>query len=325
VFQLSVENHILLTVVTGTAAIGAVSGALGCFAYLRRQSLIGDIVSHSSLLGITLAFYLGYLVTGSGSKSDFLILPGAITAGFLALLLTKLISQRTILKEDTAMGVMLAIFFGSGVMVLQTIKRASPAIEGRAGLQDYLFGMAAAMVWSDILTTLILGSLAIAGITLLWCQLKVYTFDPVFAHSLGIRTGALENFLLLILVVGIVIGIHAVGVVLMIALLVTPASAARLWVRHLGSMVILAAMFGATGSAAGAWISTQYDHFPTGPAIVLSVTAIFLFSLFFAPGGLVRKWRNQSAWKPVDPAPIQNEQSKSGSTTDSALKSLGES
>lgn len=300
-FQLSVENHILLTVVLGTAAIGAVSGALGCFAYLRRQSLIGDIVSHSSLLGITLAFYLCYLFTGSGNKSDYLILPGAIAAGFLALLLTKLISNRTILKEDTAMGVMLAIFFGSGVMLLQWIKRASPAIEGRAGLQDYLFGMAAAMVWSDIVTTLVLGSMAILGITLLWCQLKVYTFDPVFAHSLGIKTGPLENFLLLILVVGIVIGIHAVGVVLMIALLVTPASASRLWMKHLGPMVYLSAFFGALGSATGAWISTQFDHFPTGPAIVISVTSIFVFSLFFAPGGLINKWLKPASTSDADP------------------------
>lgn len=271
-----------LTVCVGTGVIGATSGALGCFAYLRRQALIGDVVSHASLLGVVAAFLVSDWILGRGSKSFVVLIPGAILAGTAALVLTRTITARTRLKEDAGLGVMLAIFFGGGLMLLRVVQR-SPRVSGHAGLEDYIFGLAAALTRDDLWMTGALAVAAIGTMLLLWPRLKVHTFDRAYAHTLGLPTRHLDTVLLVLMVVGIVIGIHAVGVVLMIALLVTPASAARQWTRSLGGMVVLGAVFGALSGAAGSVLSGLVRGAPTGPMITLVATAIFLVSLFCAP------------------------------------------
>lgn len=285
------SDYTVRVVVSGSAMIGAVSGSLGCFAYLRRQSLIGDVVSHASLLGIVAAFWIGYLITGEGSKSLWLLVPGAIAAGLGSLLLTKVITQQTRIKEDAGLGVMLAIFFGTGMMLLRWMQRSRPPIPGRSGLEDYLFGMAAAMTQDDLWMIGSLGTLSLVTMLLTWSRLKVLTFDPAYAAGLGLPVRWLELLMLCLLVVGIVIGLQIVGVVLMIALLVAPASAARQWTRHLGTMVFLAAAIGAISAASGAIISAAARQLPTGPVIVIILTGVFLFSLFLAPhrGLLLRR------------------------------------
>ena len=284
-------DHTFRTVFLGTASIGAVSGAVGCFAYLRRQSLIGDVVAHSSLLGIMLFFLISYLITGEGNKSLLVLIPGALVAGTAALLLTRWIIQETRLKPDSGLGVMLAIFFGSGILLLRWVQRATPNIPGKRGLENYLFGMAAAMTESDLWMIGILGAATILLMLLVWKEFKVFTFDPVFAQSLGLSTSWLDTLLLMMMVIGIVIGIQSVGVVLMIALLVTPASSARQWTGSLGAMVGLAAIFGAFCGGAGSLISFNWPNMPTGPVIVLVATIVFLVSLIFAPRrGLVYRY-----------------------------------
>lgn len=297
-------DHTIRTVVLGTATIGAVSGTLGSFAYLRKQSLVGDVVAHSSLLGIVLAFLLSYLITGTGSKDLSVLIPGALGGGVAALLLARSITTKTRIKEDCGLGVMLAIFFGTGILLLRYLQRRQPAIPGHTGIEDYLFGMAAALTATDLWMIGSLGAAAVLTVLLLWRQLKVFTFDPGFAHSLGLPIRALDTALLVLLVVGIVIGIHAVGVVLMIALLVTPASAARQWTTHLGSMVVLAALFGAVSGATGSIISAIQPHMPTGPVIVLVATGIFLFSLLCAPKrGVLARWQQRRRSQPqAEPA-----------------------
>lgn len=284
-------DHTFRTVFLGTASIGAVSGAVGCFAYLRRQSLIGDVVAHSSLLGIMLFFLISYLITGEGNKSLLVLIPGALVAGTAALLLTRWIIQETRLKADSGLGVMLAIFFGSGILLLRWVQRATPNIPGKRGLENYLFGMAAAMTESDLWMIGLLGASTILVMLLVWKEFKVFTFDPVFAQSLGLSTSWLDTLLLMMMVIGIVIGIQSVGVVLMIALLVTPASSARQWTGSLGAMVGLAAIFGALSGGAGSLISFNWPNMPTGPVIVLVATIVFLVSLIFAPRrGLVYRY-----------------------------------
>ena len=284
-------DHTFRTVFLGTASIGAVSGAVGCFAYLRRQSLIGDVVAHSSLLGIMLFFLISYLITGEGNKSLLVLIPGALVAGTAALLLTRWIIQETRLKADSGLGVMLAIFFGSGILLLRWVQRATPNIPGKRGLENYLFGMAAAMTESDLWMIGLLGASTILVMLLVWKEFKVFTFDPVFAQSLGLSTSWLDTLLLMMMVIGIVIGIQSVGVVLMIALLVTPASSARQWTGSLEAMVGLAAMFGAFCGGAGSLISFNWPNMPTGPVIVLVATIVFLVSLIFAPRrGLVYRY-----------------------------------
>lgn len=288
-------DRTFLTVGLGTGLIGAVSGALGCFAYLRRQALIGDVVSHSSLLGIIIAFIVSDWVLGRGSKSFLVLIPGAIVAGTAALLLTRAITHRTRVKEDAALGVMLAIFFGTGIMLLRVAQR-SPHISGHAGLEDYVFGLAAALTISDLIMIVVLGVVSIGTMLLLWPSLKLHTYDRAFAQTVGLNASRLDTILLILLVIGIVIGIHAVGVVLMIALIVTPASAARQWTRSLGGMVILAAVFGALSGVFGSLLSATYRGAPTGPMIVLVATALFVLSLLFAPRrGVVARLRARTA------------------------------
>ena len=283
-------DHTFRTVFLGTAGIGAVSGAIGCFAYLRRQSLIGDVVAHSSLFGIMVFFLASYLITGEGSKSLVVLIPGALMAGVASLILTRWILAQTRLKPDSALGVMLAIFFGSGILLLRWTERATPNIPGKRGLEDYLFGMAAAMTLSDLWMIGILGFSSILVMLLMWKQFKLFTFDPVFAQSTGLKTAWIDTLMLLMLVVGIVIGIQSVGVVLMIAMLVTPASSARQWTGQLGSMVMLAAFFGATCGGLGSVLSASFSNVPTGPVIVLIATALFVFSITFAPNrGLIAR------------------------------------
>ncbi|MEL6896274.1 MAG: metal ABC transporter permease, partial [Planctomycetota bacterium] len=113
------SDYTVRVVIFGSVMIGAVSGALGCYAYLRRQSLIGDVVAHSSLLGIVLSFLGAYLITGDGNKSLWVLIPGAIFAGLGALTLTRMITSNTRIKTDAGLGVMLAIFFGTGMMLLR--------------------------------------------------------------------------------------------------------------------------------------------------------------------------------------------------------------
>ena len=177
---------------------------------------------------------------------------------------------------------MLAIFFGTGMTVLSWVQR-STRIPGRSGLDEYLFGMAAAMTTDDLRSVLTLGTVAITVMILAWNRLKLLTFDADYAAGLGLNASRHELLLLALLVTGIVIGLQIVGVVLMITLLVAPAAAARQWTTHLGPMVTVAGFIGGISSAVGAFISASGRHLPTGPIIVALLTMVFIASLFLAP------------------------------------------
>jgi manganese/zinc/iron transport system permease protein len=291
-------DHTFRTVLIGTTAVGATSGAVGCFAYLRRQSLVGDVISHSSLFGVMLFFLLSYWLTGEGSKSLFVLIPGAMVAGIAALLLSQTIVTKTSVREDSGLGVMLAIFFGTGILLLRWVQKASPPIPGRRGLQDYLFGMAASMTQSDLMMIGIVAVAMFGTIVWLWKELKVFTFDPMLTQCLGFRTRWLNVLMIVMLVSGIVIGIQSIGVVLMISMLVTPAAAARQWTNSLGKMVILASFIGALCGLTGTIASALTSNLPTGPVIVLSGVAVFGISIVFSPSrGILVTWLKQ---RPVD-------------------------
>ena len=286
----------LVVVTAGTTAVGAVSGALGCFAYLRRQGLVGDVVSHSALLGVVGAFVLAHALTGSASRSLAVLVPGALIAGTASLALARSVSNRTRLNDDASLGVMLSIFFGGGLFLLRWVQRQSPPIPGHTGLEDYIFGMAAAMTRADLWMVFSLGGGALLLLLLLWKELKVFTFDPDFSRSLGLPSYRLDLLMMALLVAGVVIGIQTVGVILMIALLVTPAAAARQWTSRLSTMVLLAAFFGAAAGAGGALLSASEAGLPTGPVVVLLATAIFALSLLLAPRrGLIARARARRA------------------------------
>ncbi|MCL7965903.1 MAG: metal ABC transporter permease [marine benthic group bacterium] len=278
-------DYTLRTVALGTAALGLASGALGAFAVLRRQSLLGDAVSHAALPGIVLAFLL------TGSKELIVLVAGAFASGWLGSVFVSQIRTRSRVPGDSALGIVLAVFFGFGLVLLTYVQGRPDAAQ--AGLDRFLFGQAATLVAGDVLVIVILGGVALAALLLFWKEFKLLSFDPEFGASLGFPIGRLDLALTTVLVLAIVIGLQAVGVVLMAALVVAPAAAARQWTDSLGTMVWLSALFGAVSGVLGALWSGGTAGLPTGPAIVLAATGIVTLSLLFAPRrGLVwTTWR----------------------------------
>lgn len=269
------SDYTLRTVALGSASLGAVSGALGSFAVLRKQALLGDAISHAALPGIALAFLL------TGSKATLVLVLGAAVAGWVGTLLVLAVVGATRVKEDSALGIVLSVFFGVGLVLLTHIQKLPRA--SQAGLDRFLFGQAATLLERDVVLIAGLGAVAVGVMLLAWKEFKLLSFDPEFGASLGLRMRAIDVLLISVLVLSIVIGLQTVGVVLMSAMVVAPAAAARQWTNHLGRMVALAAAFGALGGVAGSVLSSTAERTPTGPTIVLCLSVVVLVSLLFAP------------------------------------------
>lgn len=269
-------------VLAGTTLLGATSGVIGSFALLRGRSLLGDVLAHAALPGVCLAFML------TGSKEIVPLLLGAALAGFAAVRCIDFITKKSRIKEDTALAVVLTVFFGLGIVLLTSIQHSGAG--NQAGLDSFLFGQAAAMIGSDVVAVALVSLLLLAVVLLFFKEFKALCFDPGFAAGLGWNVSRLDTLLMALVVFAVVIGLQAVGVVLMAALLVTPAIAARYWTDRLGVMVAIAGLFGGLSGAGGTLMSTAAPKLPTGPLTVLSATALFLVSLAFAPRrGLVAK------------------------------------
>ncbi len=297
-------DYTLRNIALGTAILGIVSGALGCFALLRRQSLLGDAISHAALPGVVVAFML-FSENGIGtrlfgrlfpalvidSKGPIVLMVGALIAGWLSTIIILAIVQNTRIKEDGAIGLGMSVFFGVGLMLLTFVQ--NNGYKNQAGLDTFLFGQAAALVQKDVIVMGVIGTIAIIGMLVFWKEFKLVSFDRDFAASIGFPTRTLDIVLTTLLVIAIVIGLEAVGVVLMSAMVVAPAAAARQWTDKLSVMVVTAALFGAISGVGGAIITTNVD-LPTGPVIVLLITLIAVLSLLFAPQrGLVWDWGRQ--------------------------------
>jgi len=268
-------DYTLRTVALGTAVLGIVSGALGCFAVLRRQSLLGDAISHAALPGIVLAFLL------TGSKAPLVLVLGAAAAGWLGTLAVMAIVRTTRVPEDAALGMVLSVFFGIGLVLLTFVQRLATA--SQAGLDRFLFGQAATLLARDVSVMAGLAALALVVLLLFWKEFKLLSFDREFGATLGLPTRALDVLLTTILVLAIVLGLQTVGVVLMSAMVIAPAAAARQWTDSLAVMVLLAAGFGALAGITGAAVSATGAALPTGPLIVLAATVLVAISLTLAP------------------------------------------
>jgi manganese/zinc/iron transport system permease protein len=266
-------DYTLRTVALGSAILGIVGGVLGSFALLRRQSLLGDALSHAALPGICLAFML------TGARTPLVLLLGAGVAGWLATLIMLWLVRNTRISEDAALGIVLSVFFGFGIMLLTFIQHSGSG--NQAGLDRYLFGQAATLLQGQVVGMALLGGAALVIVALLFKEFKLLTFDPQFAATLGLPTRRLNVLLTSLLVVAVLIGLQTVGVVLMAAMLIAPAAAARQWTERLGTMLGLAALFGALAGVSGALLSVSDTRLPTGPMVILSATAIVIVSLLF--------------------------------------------
>ncbi|MGO1407985.1 MAG: metal ABC transporter permease [Brachybacterium sp.] len=274
-------NHTYRMVFFGTATIGLVAGALGAFAYLRKQSLISDVISHAALPGTLLSFLTAVLVLGTDGRNMIALIIGAVVIGTLAVLFANGITRVSKIRIDTAMAVSLTVFFGAGMLLMRII--ANGAFPGKGGIQDYLFGNASVITIADLTTSITVGALALALMLVFWKEFALRTFDPDHSTVLGFRARTIDTLMFTTIVIATVIGVKAVGLVLMVAFVVTPPAAARQWTHTLPRMVALSGVFGAVGSGLGAYLSIVLGKVPTGPLIVLTLFAIFLVSLLFSP------------------------------------------
>ncbi len=269
------SSGIVQTVLMGAALLGAISGMLGAFAVLRRQSLLGDALAHAALPGVCLGFLI------AGARDLGAIMAGAFFTGALAALVMMLITRRTALKTDAALGIVLSVFFAMGIVLLTHVQGQGRTAS--AGLETFLFGQAAAILRADLWIMGGVGLAALGVVLALWKEFKLVSFDPDFARANGLPVLPLEAALTVLVALAIVVGLQLVGVVLMVALLIAPAAAARQWTRSLGAMVALSALIGAASGAGGALVSAAQRGLATGPVVVLIATGVVLISLAIAP------------------------------------------
>ncbi len=281
-------DYTLWTVIIGGSITGLLSGLLGVFALLRKQSLLGDTISHAALPGIAIAFLILQV------KNPLWLILGAMAAGWLGTIFISWVKRNSRLKEDALMAVVLSAFFGFGLMLLSIIQRLPTA--NQAGLTKFLFGSAATILRQDIVIMASFAAVALIILLLFWKEFKLATFDADFMISTGFPVRTLDVLLLSVIVIAITIGLQTVGVVLMSAMLVAPAAAARQWTDKLGIMAVLSAFFGMFASIGGALLSSVVDNLPTGPTAVLIITSIVVFSILFATNrGLL--WRQIRRYK----------------------------
>jgi ABC-type Mn2+/Zn2+ transport system permease subunit/Mn-dependent DtxR family transcriptional regulator len=285
---LSLRDPAVKAALFGSALLGVCCGLLGCFLVARRLSLVGDALSHAVLPGVALGFLW------AGTKDPVAIFIGASIAGLAGALLVNLVRATTHLKEDSALGMVLAGFYGVGI-VLVTMIQGMP-LGNQSGIDKFLFGQAAALSTGDLQLIAAVTAVALLAIVLFYKELMGLSFDRGFLRSLGLPAGLLDAGLMLLLAFAIVVSLQAVGVVLVSALLITPAAAAYLLTDRFHRMLALACLFGLGAGALGAFLSFLGPNLPTGPFMVVAASAIFLGALLFAPrhGLLPRRWRRLS-------------------------------
>jgi len=289
-FSLLFSDYTLRTITLGTAVLGAICGMLGSFAVLRKQSLLGDAISHAALPGIALAFLI------TGTKDTNVLLLGALVSGLIGTFWIRGMITKTHLKSDTALGLILSLFFGFGMLLLTFIQKQPNA--NQAGLDKYLFGQAATLIEKDVRLMVIVTGACLIVLILFWKEFKILLFDADYTKTLGFNTRFIDILITFFIVLAIVLGLQTVGVVLMSAMLLAPAAAARQWTNKLGVMIFLASLFGAFSGVLGTAISASQNNLSTGPVIVLVAAVFVIFSFIFSPGrGIlfkqIRVWQNR--------------------------------
>ncbi len=290
---LLLEDYNTRLVLLGTSLLGFAAGTVGSFTLLRKRSLMGDALSHATLPGICLAFVLTTLAGGDG-KSLLVLLTGATISGVIGLGAILFIRNATRIKEDAALGIVLSVFFGMGVAVLGVAQQMRTG--HAAGLEGFIYGKTASMVPLDV-QLIAAAALAVSVVCLLmFKELKLLCFDESFAAARGHPVIVLDVVLMMLVVAVTIIGLQAVGLILMIALLVVPACAARFWTERMSVMTLTAAGIGAVSAFFGAGASALLPRLPAGAMIVVLATGVFAVSMVFAPArGLlaraVRRYR----------------------------------
>lgn len=269
-------NYTFAMTLAGSSVIGASAGALGSIAYLRREAMLSDVVSHAALPGTMIAF-LALTALGLPSRSLTGLLLGAVAVGGIAVFLTTSITRLTVVRVDAAMAVVLSSTFGLGMVLLQHI--SGHPYPNKGGIQDYLFGNASSITRADLAVSVVVTLAVFAVVAALFKELILVSFDRDQAQVLGYPTRLLDGVTAMVLVIATVIGVKTVGVVLMVAFVITPPVIARQWTRSPGPMVVTSGVVGVACSAVGTYLSLVFGPLPTGPVIVVVMAAVMVGSL----------------------------------------------
>lgn len=287
---LFLQDYNTRIVVLGTTLLGMSAGMIGSFALLRKRALMGDALSHATLPGIALAFIIATTL-GMDGKSLPILLAGAALSGLLGVAAILLIRNLTRLKEDAALGIVLSVFFGAGIALLVVVQQMKTG--HASGLESFIYGKTASMVASDARLIGIAGLSCVLISILMFKELTLLCFDEGFAISRGFPVVFLDMMLMGLVVIVTIIGLQAVGLILMISLLVIPPAAARFWTEKMMNLTFVAIVLGALSGMIGSAMSAIFPNLPSGAMIVLVATAMFLISMVFGiPRGiLIRKLR----------------------------------
>lgn len=268
-------------VAIGAALLGFAAGASGTFMFLRKRALVSDAVATSTLPGVALAFMIMVALGGDGRNLAGLLFGAAVTAA-IGLLLIEWIPRRTRLAEDAAIGSVLGVTYGIGIVLLTIVQTMSSGRQ--AGLESFLLGSTAGMLFNDAIIIAIGGSLAVLATWVMRRPMTLVAFDQEYASSLGYNVRQIDLVMMGLVLAITVIGLKLVGLILIVAILIIPPVTARFWTERAQNVIWIAGGIGGVSGYLGAVISASAPALPTGPIIVLVATAIFVFSLFFAPG-----------------------------------------
>lgn len=294
----TLRDHNTRVVLLGATLLGMAAGLVGSFTLLRKRALMGDALSHATFPGIVLAFLLGNAM-GLGEKSLPLLLAGATLSGVLGVLTILLLGRFTRIKEDTALGVVLGVFFGLGVALFRVVQNLGSG--SATGLQSFIYGKAASMVPQDVEWIAAACLLAIVVCAVFFKEFRLLCFDSGYAAGQGWPVLALDTVMMALVVTVTVVGLQAVGLILVIALLIIPAAAARFWTERMVSMVWIAAVLGGLSATLGAAVSALFPKLPSGAMIVIVAASVFGFSMLLgsARGVLPRTVRQRALRKKV--------------------------
>ena len=273
---LLLQDYNTRLVVIGTVLLGIAAGSVGSLLLLRKRALVGDVISHATLPGVGVAFLLMVMMGGTGRWSIGLLL-GAAIAGVLAAALVLLIKRTTMLRDDAAMAIVMSTAFGLGIALLGVIQDLPNG--NQAGLESIIYGKTASMVQADAIGIGIAAIIVILISAALYKEFRLLCFDDHFAGSQGWPVTTLDLALLLLGTAVTVIGLQAVGLILVLAFLIIPAAAARYWTDRLVIMMVISSLLGAASAWFGVTISALVPRMPAGAVIVLSASAIFMLSL----------------------------------------------
>jgi manganese/zinc/iron transport system permease protein len=266
-----------MIVLLGVGLLGGAAGLVGSFAVLRRRALLGDALSHAALPGLC----IGFLIAGDRHLPAMLL--GALATGLLGVAVVSILTNRTRIRQDAAIGIVLSVFFGVGIVLSRLIQNSTTVAGSKSGLDSYILGKTAGMVATDVALIGAAAVVFLAVVLLLFKEFLVVGFDSGFARVQGWPSRTLDLVLTGLIAGGVVIGLPAVGVVMMAALLIIPGVSARFWSDRLSRVIMLAALIGIGMGLAGTALSATYEKMPAGPIITLVGTALFIVSALLAP------------------------------------------